>query len=186
MQYANLSRLAIFMLIHAGIGGFTFLRVAHLGTLDLILQLTRIQTAASPFLRGLFLFIQGSGLVLVTDWLLILITQLTLQFVFRAAYPLPREAAGFVPVFFYQALFAFAAFCSLAPVPVNALMILIAGFAVGAAALYLAIRQLTSFDENRCFLLLAFVLFVFTALIGLILNLALPVLTLLLEQSLPL
>jgi len=186
VQYQNSSRLLLLTLIHAGLGGLTLLRIQQLGTLDLLLQLTQIQLAAHPFVAGLFLFIQGAGIALVFDWLLILVTHLTLQYVFKAAYALNRVAVSFVPVIFYLALFQLLALFSLTKVPVASLLTLAAGLAIALLVLYLAVRQLTGFDENRCFVLVTFVIVVFTSLVSLVVNLAMPVLMLLLEQSLPL
>ncbi|MDD2457153.1 MAG: hypothetical protein PHQ83_01435 [Eubacteriales bacterium] len=186
VQYLNPHRLLVVSLIHAALGGFAMVRVDQLGTLDLLLQLTQVQLTANPFLAGLFLFIQGAGVALVFDWLLILVTHLTLQYVFKTPYALTRVAASFVPVIFYLALFQLLALMSLTLVPVASLLTLAAGLAIALLVLYLAIRQLTGFDENRCFVLVTFVIVVFTSLMSLVINLALPVLTLLLEQSLPL
>ena len=174
------------MLTHAVLGGLFLLRVEQLGTLDLFLELTQVRLAAQPLLAGLFLFLQGFGLILVFDWLLILVTHLTLQYLFRTPYALSRLAASFVPVLFYQAFFCLLALLSLTLVPVASMMTLAAGLALTLLVLYLVIRQLTGFDENRCFVLVTFVSVVFTSLVSLVINLAIPVLTLLLEQSLPL
>jgi hypothetical protein len=186
VQYLNPHRLLVVALVHAVLGGLALLRVDQLGTLDLLLQLTQIQLAGHPFVAGLFLFIQGAGMALVCDGLLILVTHLTLQYVFKTPYALTRVAASFVPVIFYLALFQLIALMSLTPVPVASLLTLAAGLAIALLVLYLVIRQLTGFEENRCFVLVTFVIVVFTSLLSLVFNLAMPVLTLLLEQSVPL
>lgn len=186
VQYLNPHRLLVVSLIHAALGGLAMIRIDQIGTLDLLLQLTQVQLGANPFIAGFFMFIQGAGVALVFDWLLILVTHLTLQYVFKAPYALTRVAASFVPVIFYLALFQLLALMSLTLVPVASLLTLAAGLAIALLVLYLAIRQLTGFDENRCFVLVTFVIVVFTSLVSLVVNLAMPVLMLLLEQSLPL
>ncbi len=186
VQYANTNRLMAFLMIHAVLGGFAVLAVGRQGTLDLMMQLTVVGSADNSLLETIFLFFQGVGLTLTLDLLLILITHLALRYVFRAGFSFNRIATSFVPVIFYQALFLLLAIFSLTTIPISSLMTLAAGLAVAAVALYLALRQLTNFEENRCFMLLTFILIIFTSVLAMVLSLALPVFKVLLDQTLPL
>lgn len=94
--------------------------------------------------------------------------------------------SSFVPVIFYLALFLLLAIFSLSTIPISSLMLLAAGLAVATVALYLALRQLTNFEENRCFVLVTFILVVFTSILATVISLAMPVFTALLDQTLPL
>ena len=186
VQAADTGRLTTLLLLHAALGGVAALLLSQLGTLDLLLQLTVAGSADNPALGAIFLTFQGFGLTLVLDFLLIIVTHLALQYVFRTGYSLVRVAASLSPVFFYNILFMILALFSLSAVPISSLMTLAAGLAVSAIALYLALRQLTNFEENRCFMLAVFILLVHTSLIAMLISLATPVLTVLLDQTLPL
>jgi hypothetical protein len=186
VQYANTTRLLAFMLVHAALGGMATLTVSRLGTLDLLMQLTVVGSADNAVLESIFLFFQGVGLTLTLDVLLILITHLTLRYVFHAGFTFNRIATSFVPVIFYRALFLLLALFSLTTIPINSLLTLATGMAVASVALYLALRQLTNFEENRCFMLLTFIMLVFTSVLAMVLSLAMPVFKVLLDQTLPL
>jgi hypothetical protein len=182
----NASRLLTQLLIHAGLGGLAAVVIDRSGTLDLILQLTIVSATGNAGLQSMFLFIQGAGLILVLDLMLILLTQLVLRYGFRASYNLIRVAASLTPVVFYSTLFLLLAILSLSTSPFSSLMLLASGLAISTLALYLAIRQLTRFEENRCFLLVTLVIILFTSLLATLINLALPVLNVLVSQTLPL
>ncbi|MBP1757555.1 MAG: hypothetical protein H6Q62_411 [Firmicutes bacterium] len=186
VQYANTTRLLAFLLVHAALGGLTALMVSRQGTFDVLMQLTVVGSADNAVLESVFLFCQGVGLTLTLDLMLILITHLTLRYVFRAGFTFNRIATSFVPVIFYRALFMLLALFSLTTIPISSLLTLSAGMAVSSVALYLALRQLTNFEENRCFMLLAFIMLVFTSVLTMILSLAMPVIKVLLDQTLPL
>lgn len=186
VQAADAGRLVTLLLSHAALGGVAALLLSQLGTLDLLLQLTVAGSADNPALGAIFLTVQGFGLTLVLDLLLIIVTHVALQYVFRTGYSLVRVATSLTPVFFYNILFMILALFSLSAVPISSLMTLVAGLAVSAIALYLALRQLTNFEENRCFMLAVFILLVHTSLIAMLISLATPVLTVLLDQTLPL
>jgi hypothetical protein len=182
----NASRLLTQLLIHAGLGGLAAVVIDRSGTLDLILQLTIVSATGNAGLQSMFLFIQGAGLILVLDLMLILLTQLVLRYGFRASYNLIRVAASLTPVVFYSTLFLLLAILSLSTSPFSSLMLLASGLAISTLALYLAIRRLTRFEENRCFLLVTLVIILFTSLLATLINLALPVLNVLVSQTLPL
>ncbi|MDD2533221.1 MAG: hypothetical protein PHC86_00790 [Eubacteriales bacterium] len=186
VQYADPRRLLTLILLHAALSGVAALILSQLGTLDLLLQLTVAGSADNPALGAIFLAVQGFGLTLAMDLLLIIITQIALKYVFKASYSLVRVASSLSPVFFYSILFLVLALFSLTAVPISSLLMLAAGLAVSAIALYLALRQLTNFDENRCFMLVVFILIAYTSVISMLLSLATPVLTVLLDQTLPL
>lgn len=186
VQFADPRRLLTLLLLHAALGGVAALILSQLGTLDLLLQLTVAGSADSPALGAIFLAVQGFGLTLILDLLLIVITLLALKYVFRTNFTLVRVASSLNPVIFYNIIFLILALFSLTAVPISSLLMLSAGLAVSAVALYLALRQLTNFDENRCFILVVFILVIFISVISMLLTLATPVLTVLLDQTMPL
>ncbi len=186
VQAADPRRLGTLLLLHAALGGVFALLLSQMGTLDLLLQLTVAGSADNPTLAAIFMAVQGFGLTLVFDLLLIVITHLSLRFIFRTEYPLIRVATSLSPVIFYQIVFSILALFSLSAVPISSLLTLAAGLAVSAIALYLALRQMTNYEENRCFMLAVFILLIYTSLISMLLSLAAPVINVLLDQTLPL
>ena len=186
VQAADSKRFLTLLLLHAALGGVSALLLSQLGTLDLLLQLTIAGSANNPTLAAVFMGIQGFGLTLVYDLILVVVTLLSLRYVFRADYTFIRVAGSLTPVIFYSILFTILALFSLSAVPISSLMTLAAGLAVSAIALYLALRQLTNYEENRCFMLTVFILLIYTSLIAMLLSLASPAINVLLDQTLPL
>ena len=62
-------------------------------------------------------------------------------------------------------------------------MLLLAGLAVAGAAQYVAIVEISGFEQNRCFTLMAFVTLIYMFLVSLLMNLSLPFLKMLIDQT---
>jgi hypothetical protein len=131
----------------------------------------------------LFIFLQGFGISLAASLLLTLIYQLSLRYLFRKPVGFRQLLSGLSPANLYFLLFMLAAVLALPASFLSALMMLMTGFAVAALAHYLALRQLSGFDDNRCLILTAFVLMLYTGIVAMMLNLSLPVLQALMNQS---
>lgn len=126
---------------------------------------------------------QGFGINLAGSLLLVLIYQLALRYLFKQPIGYMRLLAGLSPASLYFALFLLLSLLSLPASIFSAAMMVLTGFIVSALAQFLAIRQLSGFDDNRSFILVTFVILVFTGILALLLNLSLPALSALLGQS---
>lgn len=173
------------LLLLLGLAGGLFLIIGiRQPQLQMILSLnTATATAGSVRQSDLFLLIQGFGMSLSFALLLVLTYHLALRTVFQTVFGLSRLLTALSPAFLYLALFLIAALLVLPGSVFSAFMILVAGFAVSAITQFLVMRHLTRFDDNRCFYLVALVLFIATGILALLLNLSLPILNALLDQS---
>ena len=177
--------MSLTLLALLGLSGGLFLIIGiRQPQLQLILSLNMATAAVSVAPQSYwFLFIQGFGMALAGTLLLVLTYHLTLRAVFRTAVSFVRLLVSLSPAFLFTALFLVASLLVLPGSVFSALMMLVAGFGVSAVAQYLIVRRLTSFDDNRCFILVAFVLLIDTSILALLLNLSLPVLNVLLDYS---
>jgi hypothetical protein len=177
--------LSLTLLVLLGLAGGLFLIIGiRQPQLQLILSLNTATAAVGSAARSYwFLFIQGFGMALVVALLLVLTYHLALRAVFRTAVSFIRLLISLSPACLFMALFLVASLLVLPGSVISALMMLVAGFGVSAVAQYLVMRRLTGFDDNRCFILVAFVLLIDTSVLALLLNLSLPVLNVLLDYS---
>jgi len=177
--------LSLVLLALLGLSGGLFLIIGiRQPQLKLILSLNMATAAVSITAQSYwFLFIQGFGIALAVTLLLVLTYHLALRVVFRSAVSFVRLLVSLSPAYLFTALFLVASLLVLPGSVFSALMMLVAGFGVSAVAQYLVMRRLTSFDDNRCFILVAFVLLIDTSVLALLLNLSLPVLNVLLDYS---
>lgn len=183
-QYANRRRTFLLLALQGVLGGAALLAASWQPQFSVILQLTIVSTRqAQPLVSGLFIFLQGLGITLVANLILILIDHLALRYLFRQPVDFIRLLSGQNPALLYFNLFLLSALLSLPVSLISSLLMLVAGFALAAIAHFLALRQITGFDENRTFTLIAFVMLVYSAFLATLFNLALPVLKNLLDQS---
>ncbi|MDW7659700.1 MAG: hypothetical protein SCM11_21225 [Bacillota bacterium] len=177
--------LSLTLLALLGLSGGLFLVIGiRQPQLQMILSLNSATASAGSAAQSYwFLFIQGFGMGLVVALLLVLTYHLALRAVFRTAVSFVRLLISLSPACLFMALFLVASLLVLPGSVFSAFMMLVAGFGVSAIAQYLVMRRLTSFDDNRCFILVSFVLLIDTSILALLLNLALPVLNVLLDYS---
>lgn len=182
---AGSALLPLVLLLLLGLAGGLFLIIGiRQPQLQMILSLnTATATAGSVRQSDWFLLIQGFGMSLAVALLIALTYHLALRIVFHTVFGLSRLVTALSPAFLYLALFLIAALPVLPGSVFSALMMLVTGFAVSAITQYLVMRRLTNFDDNRCFYLVALVLFIDTGFLALLLNLSLPILNALLDQS---
>lgn len=182
---AGSALLPLVLLLLLGLAGGLFLIIGiRQPQLQMILSLnTATATAGSIRQSDWFFLIQGFGMSLAVALLLVLTYHLALRIVFHTVFGLSRLVSALSPAFLYLALFLIAALLVLPGSVFSALLMLVAGFAVSAITQYLVMRRLTSFDDNRCFYLVALVVFIDTGILALLLNLSLPILNALLDQS---
>jgi hypothetical protein len=182
----TVSRLAMTLILTgSGLAGGAFLllgvRQAHL---QLILSLNLATATAGFSLRSqFFLFVQGFGISLSANLLLILIHQLALRLIFRAQIGFRRLLTAMTPAILYSTVFLLGALFLLSGSPYSALLTVAAGLAASTVAQYLALRQVTGFDDNRCLILVCLILLLYTGSLALLLNLSLPVINALLDHS---
>jgi hypothetical protein len=174
----------LFLFIAGLVGGFFIVLGIRQPYLAVLLSLNTA-TAVSQSLTAvdLFLWVQGFGMTLAGSLLLVLVYHVVLRMVFRLRLTYSLLLKGLSPALFYMALFACAALLLLSYSFFSALLLLVAGFGISTVTQYLAIRRLTSFNENRSFILVALVLFIFSGVMALIFNESLPVLNALLDHS---
>jgi len=180
------SRLAVLvtLLLRSVGSGILLVVISRTPLMRSLLDLSVVNvTAAGSAGSGLFLFLQGFSGSLAASLLLALIYQLALRYIFRQPIAYGRLLSALAPAWLYGSLFVIASLLTLPASFISALMLLTAGFAVAALAQFLALRLMTGMDENRVVILVAFVLVIDTGLIALLLNLALPVLLALMNQS---
>lgn len=184
VQSGSRTSVLVILLLNGIAGGFFLVLAAAQPHLQAVLSLNiAVVNNGTRFISQLFLFIQGFGISLAANLLLVLLYQLVLRYVFRQPAGFMRLLTGLSPAFFYSTLFMLGGMLTLMGSPFSALLMAAAGFALSALAQYLALRQLTGFDENRSFILIGFVLLIYTGVLSLLLNLSLPVLNALLDQS---
>jgi hypothetical protein len=175
----------LLVLILQGAAGGLFLLASARQTIMqalLALNISTAQTSAS-FINSLFIFIQGFGISLAASLLVALLYHLAMRFLFHQPAGFLRLLAALSPAFLYSAIFLFAAFFTLAASIFNAAMLILVGFAIAALLHFLALRQISGMDDNRVLTLVIFVLVLFTGILAMLLNLSLPVLRILADQS---
>jgi hypothetical protein len=183
-QFSDRRRTFLLLGTQAILGGAAMVLAAGQPQFTAILQLTIANSPQSlPFFSALFIFLQGFGLTLAANLLLILIDHLLLRYLYRQPVDLIRLLTAQSPAFLYFNLFSLSALLALPGSLISCLLMLIAGFALAGVAHFLALRQITGFDENRSFILLASILLVYATLLAMLFNLAMPVIKSLLDQS---
>ena len=184
VQSGSRTAVLVILLLNGITGGFFLVLAAAQPHLQAVLSLNiAVVNNGTRFISQLFLFIQGFGISLAANLLLTLLYQLVLRYVFHQPAGFMRLLNSLSPAVFYSTLFLLGGMLTLMGSPFSALLMAAAGFALSALAQYLAMRQLTGFDENRSFILISFVLLIYAGVLSLLLNLSLPVLNALLDQS---
>ncbi len=175
----------LLILLLQGLCGGLFLLTATNQTFLRSLLALNIASASQSynFLNSLFIFLQGFGISLAASLLLVLIYQLVLRYLFRQSVGFLQILISLSPSCLYFTLFMLAGLLALPASFFSALMMLLAGFAIGAIAQYLALRQMSGFDDNRSFMLITFVMLLYTGALAMLLNLSLPVIRALFDQS---
>ncbi len=183
-QYANRRLTFILLAVQSLLGGIALLVASWQPQFAAMLQLTIVSTRQTqPLVSALFIFLQGMGITLIANLLLILIDHLVLRFLYRQPVDFRRLLAGQNPALLYFNLFMLSALLSLPGSLISSLLVLGAGFGIAAIAHFLALRQITGFDENRVFAVMAVVMLLYSSIMAMLFNLALPVLKSLLDQS---
>ena len=131
----------------------------------------------------LFIFFQGFGISMASTLLLALLYQLALRFLYRRPVTYFKLLSGFGPASLYLTFFLLGGLLTLSSSPLSAALIVLAGFAVGTAAQYIAIIEISGFDQNRSFILVTFVMLIYTSVLSIILNLSLPFLKVIIDQT---
>ena len=178
-------RFVLIILVLQGLCGGLFLLVAASRPMvRALLSLSNATASGSVnFANGIFLFIQGFGVAVVATLMLALLYLLTLKYLYRHPVPFQDLLAVLSPATLYFTVFLLAALLTLSSSVFSALMLVVAGFAVAAIAQYLAMREVAGTDDNRSFVLVTFVMLIYTSVLSLMLNLSLPMLLALLETS---
>ena len=132
---------------------------------------------------AVFLFFQGFGISLAASLLLFLIYHLALRYIFHHPTGYIKLLHSLSPSVLYFAVFVLAGLLTLGRSPFTAILMGMAGFAVATVAQFLALKQLTGFEDNRSLILICFVMLVFSSILALLLNLSLPILNALLDQT---
>jgi hypothetical protein len=170
--------------IQAMAGGFFLLAAARQSVMQALLSLNIASVQESVgFINGLFIFVQGFGVSLASSLLIVLLYHLALRYLFRQQTSFRQLLAALSPAFLYAAVFLLAALFALAASIFNAVMLLFVGFAIGAVLHFLALRKVAGLEEDRILTLVIFVLVLFTGIMAILLNLSLPVLRILVDQS---
>lgn len=174
----------LLLLIIAVLGGLFLISGLRQPQLMLILSLNTATASANTITQSYwFMFVQGFGFCLAIPPLLVLLYQIVLKTVFRIQLGFTAILTSFNPSLFFTGLFLLAGLFALASSVFSSLLTLIAGFAAAVLLQYLALRQISRLDGNRCFLLIIFVQILLTSILALLFNLALPVLSALLDHS---
>ncbi len=174
----------LLLLLVAGLGGLFLISGLRQPQLMLLLSLNTATASASTITQSYwFMFVQGFGFCLATVLLLVFLYQIVLKAVFRIPLGFTTILTSFNPSLFYAGLFLLAGLFALASSVFSSILTLVVGFAAGVLLQYLALRQISRLDGNRCFLLIIFVQILLTSILALLFNLALPVLSALLDHS---
>lgn len=149
--------------------GLYFYAVSKQPQFRLIYQIGTETGAASP-INSWLLLIQGLVIGIASGFLMALLYLLAIRFIFRQSIRYISLLNGISPALIYSALFILASVLVLPSSIISALFTLVAGFGLSAIAQYIAVRRLTSFSDNRCFMLVALVMLFYTSLMALLLN----------------
>lgn len=172
-----------FVLFHCLAGGLLLLfatennRLADLLSLNFI----NVQQGHTPASR-LFILMQGLSVFLASFLLLVILYQFILRYVLRRPIGFVRLLTGLSPACFYSGIFLLLSALLVRSSFFSAILTLMAAFAVHILAQGISLPAITGLDDNRVFILQLTVLLIFTGIISLILNLALPVIDALLRQ----
>ena len=169
---------------HAFTFGMFFLLATDQQHLRMVLGLNvaSAQQGNSLMVR-LFLLIQGVGMGAAGYLLHVLIYQLLLRYVFRQAYAFRQLLTGLSGACFFSGVFFLGSVFLLSGSFFSALLLLLTGFAATLLMQRIALHEISGLDENRLLMLTILAAMIFTSIIALFLNLSLPVLDILLEQS---
>jgi hypothetical protein len=172
------------LLLQGICGGFFLLTVIRQSLLQALLSLSiSALPQTGSFLGSLFVFVQGFGISLAASLLVTLLYQLSLRFLFRTPFTFQRLLTALCPSFLFISVFLFVAMITLNASIFNSGMLLLVGAAAAAMLHLLAIKQMTGMDDNRILTLVIFVLIIYTGILALLFNLSLPVLRILIDQS---
>lgn len=169
---------------HAFAFGMFFLLATDQQHLRMVLGLNvaSAQQGNSLMVR-LFLLIQGIGMGAAGYLLHVFIYQLLLRYVFRQAYAYRQLLTGLSGACFFSGVFILGGVFLLSGSFFSAFLMLLTGFAVTLLMQRIALHEISGLDENRLLMLTILAAMIFTSVIALFLNLSLPVLDILLEQS---
>jgi hypothetical protein len=178
-------RFTLVVLLLQGIcGGFFLLAATSQPLLFSLLMLNFASFTGSIGLTyGISLFVQGFAISIAAGLLMGLLYYLVLRFLYRHPVAYLDLLTSFSPACLYFTLFLLLGALTLSSSFFSAILLLVAGFAVAAIAQYLAISQVAGFDNNRSFILVTFIMLIYTSILSFLLNLSLPVLNALLEQT---
>ena len=180
---ANRPHILLTLLIRGIAGGFLLL-FSKIPLVRSLLSLSLANVATdSGTISSLFVFFQGLGISIVAELLLTLLYLLSFRFLYRSSKSYFSLLAGFMPSNLYFSIFLLAGVLTISSSILSALMLLLAGLAVAGAAQYVAIVEISGFEQNRCFTLMAFVTLIYMFLVSLLMNLSLPFLKMLIDQT---
>ena len=184
VQSGSRQSVLVILFLQGICGGFFLLTASSKAILRVVLSLNVATLAeGNTLLSNMFIFMQGFGINLAGSLLLVLIYQLALRYLFKQPTGFMRLLTSLSPSFLYFTIFMLLSLLALPASIFSAAMTMLSGFVIAALAQYLAVRQISGFDENRSFILITFVMLVFTGILALLLNLSLPALSALLGQS---
>ncbi len=182
----QVNRQAILMImLFSGLCGGLFLLVAvQQPLLTSLLSLSAATSTGSPSgANGVFIFVQGLGISIVSSLLLVLLYYLALRFIYRHQVAFLDLLSALSPSFLYLSLFVLLGTIGLSTSFLSSLLMLAIGFAIAIVAQYLAVCELSGFDDNRGLMLVVFVLLIYASVLSLVLSLSLPILKAFVEQS---
>lgn len=184
LQKINRRFVLLILLLQSICGGLFLLVAASRPMVRALLALSNATASGSiNFANGLFLFIQGFGIAITAVLLLALLYHLSLKYLYRHPVSFQDLLAVLSPATLYFTVFLLASLLTLSSSVFSALMLVVTGFAISAIAQYLAVREVGGTDDNRSFVLVTFVMLIYTSVLSLLLNLSLPMLMALLETS---
>ena len=178
-------RTVLLILLFQGFcGGFFLFAASGLPLIRSLLSLSMatLSSDSNPTI-SFFIFFQGFGISIAATLMLVLLYQLALRFLYRSPAPFFTLLSGFSPASLYFSIFLLAGALTLSSSIFSAFLLALAGFAIATAAQYLAVSEISGFDKNRSFMLVTFVMLIYTSVLSLLLNLSLPFLKVLLDQT---
>lgn len=172
-----------FVLLHSLSGGLLLLLATEQNRLADFLSLNFVTAQqGTSLLSRIFIFIQGSGLFLASFLLLVLLYQVVLRYLLRQSAGFLHLFAGLSPACLFSGIFLFFAALLVRSSFFSALLMLTISFVIHILVHSISLPALSGLDDNRLFIMIITVLLLFSGIIALILNLALPVIDALLKQ----
>lgn len=138
---------------------------------------------SNSLIDSILMFAQGFIIAVGASLLLTVLYYLALRYLYRQPVAFFDLLIGFAPSTLYFSIFILLGVLSLAGSIFGALMMLAVGAVVAVIAQYLALSKVSGFDDNRNFILITFVMMIYTSVLAMLLNLTLPILQALLEST---